>query len=72
MLVYKESNGYPMTLIFETSDAKDEREDWKEGYISVVFDSDQNKISEFFHNELADRALWAKGFYIGLTFKTKE
>jgi len=71
MLIFEKGHGYPMTLMCETTNAKDEGFA-DEGYVTVVFDENHKKVSEFYHNELHDRALWAKGFYEGLEFKKEE
>jgi len=65
MLTYLKENGYPISIWIETTDAEDEKEEWK-GYISVVTNEYGKIIDEFYHDNLRDRVYWSKGFFKGI------
>jgi hypothetical protein len=73
MLVFKKEDGFPMSIMIETTDHKefmDNNEIW-EGYMSVVLDENNNVIDEFTHGNLTDRVNWVNGFMAGIKYKEK-
>lgn len=68
MLTYSKEEGFPMTIIIETSDYEEIMEDneiWK-GYESIVINENQEVIARFIHSELKNRFTWAEGFFTGI------
>jgi len=69
MIEFRTENGFPEDIFIETVEAT--KEGW-EGYESTVTDIIEDVIDKFYHNDMDDRRMWVRGYFIGLENNAKE
>lgn len=67
MIKFLKENGFPMTLILETTSYSDSN--GESGYLTTVTDENEVEVGEFRHIELRDRIHWVDGFFTALRMK---
>jgi hypothetical protein len=68
MLSYLKGNGFPMTIICETSEYEDKENEFK-GYKTIFTDENGKVIGDLIHKNWHDRVHWVGGFFKGLELK---
>jgi hypothetical protein len=62
MIKFLKENGYPMTLLVETTECEDKENEFK-GYLTTIDDDQGKEIAKFTHTELRTRIQWVDGFF---------
>jgi hypothetical protein len=72
MLQFLKKNGFPIDLFIETIKYESPDNSWSGCQSTARNNETGEEIDTFFHNTWHDRALWCKGFLIGLGYKDKK
>ena len=71
MIKFLKENGFPMTVVVETQNDYEDKENEFKGYYSIMKDESGKVLGEFCHSDLRARVHWVNGFFTALRLNNK-